>query len=105
MKILTSLLLAIGLVPLSVHAAHTQARLVLAADAARAGDTVMAGVHLKMDPGWHTYWRNSGQSGIPTSIDWELPKGITAGEIKWPVPDKRIETDVATHSETVTYGY
>jgi thiol:disulfide interchange protein len=104
-RILAGLLLAMGLAPLSAHAAHTQAGLVLSADAARAGDTVMAGVRLKMDPGWHTYWRNSGQSGIPTSIDWELPKGVTSGEIKWPAPDKRIETDAASHSETITYGY
>jgi thiol:disulfide interchange protein len=104
-KILTGLLLAMGFAPLSAHAARTQARLVLSTETARPGDTVMAGVHMKMDPGWHTYWRNSGQSGIPTSIEWELPKGVTAGEIKWPVPDKRIETDVATHSETITYGY
>src|SRR5678815_4326049 len=62
-KILAGLLLAMGLAPLSAHAAHTQARLVLSAEMARPGDTVLAGVHLKMDPGWHTYWRNSGQSG------------------------------------------
>ena len=105
MKTLGGLWLAIALAALSAHAAHTQARLILSAETARPGDTVMAGIHLHMDPGWHIYWRNSGQSGIPTSIAWELPTGVTTGEIKWPVPDKSIETDIATHAETVTYSY
>ena len=82
------------LVPLIVFlcptalAAHTKARLVLAADTARAGDTVMAGIHLKMDPKWHTYWRYGGDSGSATRIKWQLPAGISAGEIQWPVPEK-----------------
>jgi len=69
-------------------AAHTQTRLILAADSARAGDTVMAGLHLKMDPKWHTYWRNPGAAGAATGIRWQLPAGITAGAIQWPVPEK-----------------
>jgi thiol:disulfide interchange protein len=98
MKILTSLLLAIALAPLSANAAHTQARLILAAETARPGDTVMAGIHLKMEPGWHTYWRNSGQSGMPTAITWELPKGVTGGEIQWPVPEKSPELELTTYN-------
>ena len=47
---------------LPAPAANTQARLVLAAEAARPGETVTAGVHLHMNKGWHTYSRNSGQS-------------------------------------------
>src|SRR5438046_9554872 len=73
----------------SIQAAtKTQARLILSAEAARPGETVTAGVLLKMPPGWHTYWRNSGDSGAPTKIDWQLPVGIKAGEIQWPVPEK-----------------
>src|ERR1051326_6918364 len=87
MKAVFGLLLAMA--TLSARAAaHTHARLVLAAETARPGDTVMAGVHLHMDAGWHTYWRNAGQSGIPTSNKWYLPKGVTVGEIQWPVPEK-----------------
>ena len=58
----------------SALAAHTQARLVLAAETARPGDTVLAGVQLRMDPRWHTYWRNPGASGMPTKIEWQLPE-------------------------------
>lgn len=83
-------LLASGLVagPQSLRAAATKAALLLSHDAARAGDVVTAAVRLQMAPGWHTYWRNSGESGSPTKIEWELPAGIAAGEILWPVPEK-----------------
>ena len=74
-----------------VQAAHTQVRLLLGAEQARAGDTVLAAVHLKMDPGWHTYWKNSGQSGIPTSIEWQLPPGVSVGDIQWSIPQKITE--------------
>src|SRR5260370_1381722 len=63
------------LASLSAQAAHTQARLVLAAETARPGDTLLAGVHLRMDPRWHTYWKNPGGPGIPTPIPWQLTPG------------------------------
>jgi len=47
-------------------------------------------VLLKQDirPGWHTYWRNPGDSGAPTRLAWQLPDGFSAGEIEWPYPDR-----------------
>ena len=50
-------------------------------------------------PGWHTYWKNPGDSGEPTTLDWTLPPGATAGEIAWPPPE-RIRTGPA-----MSYGY
>jgi thiol:disulfide interchange protein len=85
---------------LPAHAAHTQARLVLAAETAQPGDTVMAGVQLRMDPRWHTYWRNPGASGMATKIEWELPPGVTAGAIRWPAPEKLPEEDLTTYIYT-----
>lgn len=67
---------------------HTRARLVLSHEAARPGDTVTAGVELTMDKGWHTYWFNPGESGLPTEIYWNLPAGFGVGETQWPVPEK-----------------
>jgi thiol:disulfide interchange protein DsbD len=96
MRFLAVFWLTLALAPASALAAHTQARLILAAETARPGDTIMAGIHLHMDPGWHTYWRNSGQSGMPTSNDWQLPKGVTVGEVQWPVPDKSPELELTT---------
>src|SRR5579872_4009349 len=67
------LLLGVAIIAMfaqSLHAAATQSDLILSADTARPGDTIMAGVRLRMKPGWHTYWRNPGGSGIPTKITW-----------------------------------
>ena len=36
--------------------------------------------------GWHTYWQNPGDSGLPTTLAWKLPPGVTAGPIQWPAP-------------------
>jgi thiol:disulfide interchange protein DsbD len=90
----TILTLCLSLLCLASRAAHTQVQLILADQTARPGDTVMAGIHLKMDPHWHTYWRNSGDAGSPTHIDWHLPAGITAGEIQWPLPKKETVADI-----------
>lgn len=64
------------------------------------GATFTAGVLLRMEKGWHTYWENSGEAGIPTAITWTLPDGVTAGEILWPVPHKYNES-----GDVLTYGY
>jgi thiol:disulfide interchange protein DsbD len=87
------------LAAIAAHAAHTQARLILSADVVRPGDTVLAGVDLKMEPGWHTYWKNPGAAGYATKIEWQLPPGVTTGEIQWPLPEKLPPVEVTT------YGY
>jgi thiol:disulfide interchange protein DsbD len=97
MKFLAVLFLALALAPYSAHAAHTQTRLILSADTARPGDTVMAGIHFRMDPGWHIYWRNPGLSGIATTNTWQLPKGVTAGEVQWPPPEKLPDPSFTTY--------
>ncbi|MGO9201275.1 MAG: protein-disulfide reductase DsbD family protein [Limisphaerales bacterium] len=79
------------------QAAHTQARLVLAAETARPGDTVLAGIVLQMEPRWHTYWRNPGASGIPTTVEWQLPWGVTPGPLQWPAPEKLPDDDLTTY--------
>ena len=83
----------------------TQTRLLLAAESAKPGETVWAGVELKMAPGWHTYWRYGGDAGIgiPTTITWTLPPGFSAGEIHWPIPEKTVTP--AGDTPLYTYGY
>src|SRR3974390_2570786 len=107
LRILVTALLCLG--HSSAQAAHTHAHLLLNADRAPAGDTVLAGVHLQMEPGWHTYWRNPGNSGLgmATTIEWRLPKGITAGVIQWPVPRKLVDTNNAASpgEDSTTYVY
>ena len=84
----------------TARAAHTQAQLLLSTDTAKPGDTIWAGVDLKMDPGWHTYWKNPGDAGFATEIKWQLPPGISAGEIQWPLPEKFPPTEVTTYGYT-----
>jgi thiol:disulfide interchange protein len=52
------------------------------------GKEVWVGLQLAHQPEWHTYWKNSGDSGLPTQLQWTLPAGIVAGEIAWPTPRK-----------------
>jgi thiol:disulfide interchange protein DsbD len=55
------------------------------------GQPFQVGLLLEMAPGWHTYWEYSGDSGLPTTIDWRLPPGFEAGAIQWPVPEAKVE--------------
>src|SRR5437879_2506009 len=48
------------------------------------GKTFTAGLLLRMVPGWHTYWKFSGDAGIPIELKWKLPPGWKAGELSWP---------------------
>ncbi|HEY8050621.1 MAG TPA: protein-disulfide reductase DsbD domain-containing protein, partial [Ramlibacter sp.] len=59
-----------------------------APDGVEPGKPVWVGLQLTHQPGWHTYWKNSGDSGLPTQLQWTLPAGVTAGDIAWPVPTK-----------------
>jgi thiol:disulfide interchange protein/DsbC/DsbD-like thiol-disulfide interchange protein len=52
------------------------------------GKQVWLGLQLAHQPEWHTYWKNSGDSGLPTQLEWKLPAGIDSGEIAWPTPKK-----------------
>jgi thiol:disulfide interchange protein len=87
------------LAAITASAAHTQVRLILSADPAKPGDTILAAVDMKMEPGWHTYWKNPGAAGLATTIEWQLPPGVTAGDIQWPLPEK------LPPAEVTTYGY
>ena len=59
-----------------------------APDGVAPGAKVWVGLQLQHQPQWHTYWKNAGDSGLPTELNWTLPAGITAGEIAWPTPHK-----------------
>ncbi|MEO7300157.1 MAG: protein-disulfide reductase DsbD domain-containing protein, partial [Verrucomicrobiota bacterium] len=83
-------LLTCWLVAGNLFGAQTKVHLLLSADSAKAGETIFAAVKMKMPTGWHTYWKNPGDSGSETEIEWTLPEGITAGEIQWPIPEKNV---------------
>ncbi|MGH9615998.1 MAG: protein-disulfide reductase DsbD family protein [Acidobacteriaceae bacterium] len=48
----------------------------------------LAGLHFVLDPGWHIYWINAGDAGQPPRVDWQLPSGITAGDLQFPAPER-----------------
>ena len=59
-----------------------------APEGASPGKPVWLGLQITHAPDWHTYWKNSGDSGLPTELEWTLPPGVTAGAIGWPTPRK-----------------
>ncbi len=68
---------------------HVRAELVAhAPDGVSPGATVWVGLQLAHQPEWHTYWKNAGDSGLPTELSWTLPPGVEAGDIAWPLPRK-----------------
>jgi thiol:disulfide interchange protein/DsbC/DsbD-like thiol-disulfide interchange protein len=69
-----------------VKTEHVEADLVADKAGAQAGKPLLVGLRLRMEPHWHTYWKNPGDSGLPTKIQWVLPDGWKAGEIQWPFP-------------------
>lgn len=51
------------------------------------GQPLWLGLSIAHQPEWHTYWKNPGDSGLPTQLDWQLPAGLEAGAIEWPLPE------------------
>ena len=73
----------------TVTTEQIQAELVAhAPDGVDPGKTVWVGLQLRHQPEWHTYWKNSGDSGLATRLSWTLPAGVLAGDIAWPLPVK-----------------
>ncbi len=64
------------------------------------GKAFTVGLRLKMAPHWHTYWQYSGDAGLPTALEWQLPDGFKAGSIQWPAPDK-----IVSPGDIINYGY
>jgi len=52
------------------------------------GKPLWLGLKIEHAPHWHTYWKNPGDSGLPTTLQWTLPAGVTAGDIAWPTPGR-----------------
>lgn len=75
-------------------------RLVSNVSSVKAGETFLVGVLYEIRPDWHIYWKNPGDSGLPTTLSLDLPDGYTAGDLKWPVPEKFISNEI-----NLNYGY
>jgi thiol:disulfide interchange protein DsbD len=69
-----------------VRTEHVEAELVAAKSAIVLRRAITIALRLGIEKGWHTYWRNPGDSGLPTTLAWTLPAGVEAGAIEWPAP-------------------
>lgn len=76
-----------------------QVAVVAREDGVQAGRPFLVAVELKMEEHWHSYWKNPGDAGLPTEIEWTLPEGFSVGQVQWPCP-KRFANDMG-----VGYGY
>ncbi len=68
-----------------------KASLISDASSIAPGQKFRVGILYRIEPGWHIYWRHSGDSGIPTKIEWRLPEGFKAEELQWPIPVREKE--------------
>ena len=59
-----------------------------APEGVQAGKPLLLGLLIEHKKDWHTYWKNPGDSGLPTTLAWKLPGGFAAGEIQWPTPHR-----------------
>ena len=59
-----------------------------APDGVAAGKPLWLALKIDHQPHWHTYWKNPGDSGLPTTLQWTLPAGVAAGSIQWPTPGR-----------------
>jgi len=72
----------------SADAAHLHVQLVVPERTLSAGVPADAGLYFKLDPGWHVYWKNAGDSGEPPKLNWTLPEGLTASDLQFPAPKR-----------------
>lgn len=94
------LLLLPGFLPAQpVRTEYVESELLAENTSVQPGQPFWMALRLKMDDHWHTYWRNPGDSGMATAIQWTLPEGFTAGPLQWPYPQ-----EIAL-APLVSYGY
>jgi DsbC/DsbD-like thiol-disulfide interchange protein len=83
----------------SFSVSHAKISLLAENGALKPGQTASIGLFFDLEPGWHIYWINPGDSGEAPRVQWSLPKGFRAGDIRWPVPVRLVTGSV------IDYGY
>jgi len=63
------------------------------------GEESTIALDMKLEEGWHTYWKNAGDSGQPIQLDWQSPSGVSMGAIRWPAPLRQ------PYEPLMNYGY
>jgi len=78
---------------------HLKVELISEQPTSLLGQPLWVGLLFRLEPGWHIYWQNPGDSGEPPKVQWDLPAGFVAGSIRWPQPIRLGSGSV------VDYGY
>jgi thiol:disulfide interchange protein DsbD len=73
---------------LAAQAGHLKVELISDTDSVQPGRPLRVGLRFELEPHWHIYWRNPGDSGEPPEVRWQLPPGFRAGEVQWPAPER-----------------
>src|SRR5690349_11604481 len=81
------LLMALLLAPAMASARGIEPELVAEGPASAGGEVELA-IHMRTNPGWHGYWLNPGDAGLPMDVKWQLPAGFVAGQLRYPVPTR-----------------
>src|SRR5690242_6107027 len=90
------LLLSLLLVPALAQAQNITPELVAEGPAPPGGEVELA-IHMRPAPGWHGYWLNPGDAGLPMDVKWHLPKGYAAGPLRYPVPTRLEVADLMNY--------
>ncbi|MDQ0315199.1 thiol:disulfide interchange protein DsbD [Amorphus orientalis] len=78
---------------------QVDAAILIDTEIAAPGSEVRVAIRQTLADGWHTYWKNPGDSGAPTEVDWTLPDGVSAGPLRWPTPER------IPYPPLINYGY
>ncbi len=96
MRRLFILLLLLILCPALAQARGIEPQLVAEGPAPPGGEVELA-IHMRPAPGWHGYWLNPGDAGLPMDVQWQLPKGFSAGPLRYPVPTRLTVADLMNY--------
>jgi thiol:disulfide interchange protein DsbD len=88
-----------ALPPVTAASRNVHATLLSETASLQPGQRFWIGLRLQMDPGWHVYWKQPGDSGLPPRLKWTLPAGVTAEDIAFPHPER------FTAGTLASYGY
>jgi thiol:disulfide interchange protein/DsbC/DsbD-like thiol-disulfide interchange protein len=91
---------ALALESTPVTTPHTTATLITDTDAVAPGTPFHVALRLQLAPGWHTYWRNPGDAGVPPTITLHLPDAAKAGPVDWPAPVRLRQDDLMSYAYT-----
>ncbi len=96
---LAALALAFPAAAAPVNTGHVKLELAPESATVAPGSTTHVALRQQIAPGWHTYWKNAGDAGLPPELTWTLPADWKAGEIVWPAPKRLPQPPL------MTYGY